>query len=155
MLGPNLTPTQPVGFLAGKKQGLLGIGGKGQINRSAERRTLANVLPDRLLDCSTNLRIRCPPAAPPCCTTAVSFSTSLNAGSSRHSPSRRCSVSIDGFPYWLASYRAKNMARRAYSVKRSNMLEGYKLHDASPQRRNSDGFSGAAFCGFSDACSVA
>ena len=39
-----------------------------------------------------------------------------NALSSRIRPSNRCSVSMYGDPYWLASYRAKNMTRRAFSV---------------------------------------
>src|ERR1700674_5122861 len=42
--------------------------------------------------------------------------------SSRIKPSRRCSVSMYGLPYWLASYLAKNMTRRAFSVYRSNTL---------------------------------
>ncbi len=36
--------------------------------------------------------------------------------SSRINPSNRCSVSMYGDPYWLASYRAKNITRRAFSV---------------------------------------
>ena len=36
--------------------------------------------------------------------------------SSRIRPSNRCSVSMYGLPYWLASYLAKNMTRRAFSV---------------------------------------
>jgi hypothetical protein len=39
-----------------------------------------------------------------------------SALSSRIRPSSRCSVSMYGLPYWLASYRAKNMTRRAFSV---------------------------------------
>src|SRR5712691_2527450 len=42
--------------------------------------------------------------------------------SSRMRPSSRCSVSMYGLPYWLASYLAKNMTRRAFSVYRSNTL---------------------------------
>ena len=36
--------------------------------------------------------------------------------SSRIKPSKRCSVSMYGLPYWLASYRAKKITRRAFSV---------------------------------------
>jgi hypothetical protein len=50
-----LTLTESVGFLAGKKQGFVGVGRKRHFSRSADRRTLAKVLPDRLLDSSTNL----------------------------------------------------------------------------------------------------
>src|SRR3989454_485498 len=39
-----------------------------------------------------------------------------SALSSRIRPSRRCSVSMYGLPYWLASYRAKKITRRAFSV---------------------------------------
>jgi hypothetical protein len=35
---------------------------------------------------------------------------------SRMRPRRRCSVSIELLPSWLASYRAKKMTRRARSV---------------------------------------
>src|SRR6202171_2780279 len=42
--------------------------------------------------------------------------------SSRIKPSNRCSVSMYGLPYWLASYRAKKMTRRAFSVYRSNTI---------------------------------
>jgi len=41
--------------------------------------------------------------------------------SSRSSPSNRCSVSMYGLPNWLASYRAKKMTLRAFSVYRSNI----------------------------------
>src|SRR5438552_3809586 len=41
-----------------------------------------------------------------CCMMPVSLRINLSAGSSRQSPSSKCSVSIHGFPYWLASYRA-------------------------------------------------
>ncbi len=36
--------------------------------------------------------------------------------SSRNNPSRRCSVSMEGLPYRLASKRAKKISRRALSV---------------------------------------
>ena len=42
--------------------------------------------------------------------------------SSRIKPKSRCSVSIEGLPYWLASYRAKKITRRAFSVYRSNIV---------------------------------
>ncbi len=45
-----------------------------------------------------------------------------SALSSRIKPSSKCSVSMYGLPYWLASYLAKNMTRRAFSVYRSNTL---------------------------------
>src|SRR6266404_3249838 len=45
-----------------------------------------------------------------------------SALSSRIRPSNKCSVSMYGLPYWLASYLAKNMTRRAFSVYRSNTL---------------------------------
>ena len=44
-----------------------------------------------------------------------------SALSSRSRPSSRCSVSMYGLPNWLASYRAKKMTRRAFSVYRSNI----------------------------------
>src|ERR1700733_1701588 len=46
----------------------------------------------------------------------------VSALSSRSRPSNKCSVSIYGEPNWLASYRAKKMTRRAFSVYRSNMF---------------------------------
>src|SRR6267154_3571014 len=46
----------------------------------------------------------------------------VSALSSRRRPSNKCSVSIYGEPNWLASYRAKKMTRRAFSVYRSNMF---------------------------------
>src|SRR5882757_9942213 len=46
----------------------------------------------------------------------------VSALSSRKRPSNKCSVSIYGEPNWLASYRAKKMTRRAFSVYRSNMF---------------------------------
>src|ERR1700751_1372043 len=46
----------------------------------------------------------------------------VSALSSRKRPSSKCSVSIYGEPNWLASYRAKKMTRRAFSVYRSNMF---------------------------------
>ena len=48
----------------------------------------------------------------PCCR-KKRFASAL---SSRIKPSSKCSVSMYGLPYWLASYRAKNMTRRAFSV---------------------------------------
>src|SRR6201987_1251092 len=45
----------------------------------------------------------------------------VSALSSRKRPSNKCSVSIYGEPNWLASYRAKKMTRRAFSVYRSNI----------------------------------
>src|SRR5215471_3148720 len=43
--------------------------------------------------------------------------------SSRVRPSRRCSGSIALAPYCDASYRAKKITRRAFSVYRSNIIE--------------------------------
>src|SRR5215469_10562573 len=56
--------------------------------------------------------------------------------SSRIRPSSKCSVSIYGLPYWLASYLAKNMTRRAFSVYRSNTLARF-----SPRALARDGRS--------------
>src|ERR1022692_4656908 len=44
-----------------------------------------------------------------------------SALSSRSRPRRRCSVSMYGLPNWLASYRAKKITLRAFSVYRSNI----------------------------------
>src|SRR5436190_16928750 len=44
---------------------------------------------------------------------------------SRTSPSSRCSLSIETLPRWPASYRAKNSARRALSVYRSNKIPNH------------------------------
>src|SRR3954463_3482168 len=46
----------------------------------------------------------------------------VRALSSLRSPRRRCSVSMYGEPNWLASYRAKNMTRLAFSVYLSNIV---------------------------------
>src|SRR5271154_4147820 len=46
----------------------------------------------------------------------------VSALSSRKRPNSKCSVSMYGEPYWLASYLAKKMTRRAFSVYRSNTL---------------------------------
>src|SRR6202161_2891589 len=56
----------------------------------------------------------------------------VSALSSRRRPSSKCSVSMYGEPNWLASYRAKKMTRRAFSVYRSNMfpLEKLPLNDS-------------------------
>src|ERR1700732_4465306 len=54
----------------------------------------------------------------PCCR-RKRFASAL---SSRIKPSSKCSVSMYGLPYWLASYRAKKMTRRAFSVYRSNTI---------------------------------
>src|SRR6266568_3663617 len=51
--------------------------------------------------------------------------------SSRIKPSKRCSVSMYGLPYWLASYLAKNMTRRAFSVYRSNTLARFSPGDTA------------------------
>src|SRR5882757_832225 len=56
-----------------------------------------------------------------------------SALSSRIKPSSKCSVSMYGLPYWLASYLAKNMTRRAFSVYRSNTLARFSPRD--PARR--------------------
>ena len=66
MLSSNVTLTETIGFFHGKNQGLLGTRGKrnfghsqfGRSGRSADRHTFGNVLTDRLLDGSANLRIR-------------------------------------------------------------------------------------------------
>src|SRR5580658_9428623 len=56
----------------------------------------------------------------------------VSALSSRNRPSSKCSVSIYGEPNWLASYRAKKMTRRAFSVYRSNM---FPLKNCPPRSR--------------------
>src|SRR6266700_867062 len=56
-----------------------------------------------------------------------------SALSSRIRPSSKCSVSMYGLPYWLASYLAKNITRRAFSVYRSNTLARFSPRD--PARR--------------------
>src|SRR5215470_9840465 len=68
----------------------------------------------------------------PCCR-RNRFASAL---SSRIKPSKRCSVSMYGLPYWLASYLAKNMTRRAFSVYRSNTLARF-----SPRALARDGRS--------------
>src|SRR5882724_10489675 len=65
----------------------------------------------------------------PCCR-RNRFASAL---SSRIKPSSKCSVSMYGLPYWLASYLAKNMTRRAFSVYRSNTLARFSPRD--PARR--------------------
>src|SRR5260221_11559820 len=59
--------------------------------------------------------------------------------SSRIKPSSKCSVSMYGLPYWLASYLAKKMTRRAFSVYRSNTLNlllplGYPSQASQPRQ---------------------
>src|SRR6266705_951488 len=56
--------------------------------------------------------------------------------SSRIKPSKRCSVSMYGLPYWLASYLAKNMTRRAFSVYRSNTLARFSPGDTARGSRS-------------------
>src|SRR5882762_4225058 len=45
----------------------------------------------------------------------------VNPLSSRSIASQRCSVSMHGEPNWEASYRAKKITQRAFSVYRSNL----------------------------------
>src|SRR5229473_8067229 len=59
-----------------------------------------------------------------------------SALSSRIKPSSRCSVSMYGLPYWLASYLAKNMTRRAFSVYRSNTLARFSPGDTARGSRS-------------------
>src|SRR5207244_11234413 len=49
---------------------------------------------------------------------------------SRINPRRRCSVSMEMLPSWLASYRAKKRTRRARSVYRSNIQPAYVKADS-------------------------
>src|SRR5260221_5875342 len=74
--------------------------------------------------------------------------------SSRIKPSKRCSVSMYGLPYWLASYLAKKMTRRAFSVYRSNTLARFSpggprrfgFHRASPQNAMFQSHHTVTFC---------
>src|SRR6266702_1269238 len=59
-----------------------------------------------------------------------------SALSSRIKPSKRCSVSMYGLPYWLASYRAKKMTRRAFSVYRSKTLARFSPGDTARGSRS-------------------
>src|SRR5215469_12200617 len=65
--------------------------------------------------------------------------------SSRIKPSNRCSVSMYGLPYWLASYLAKNMTRRAFSVYRSNTLARFSPRDPARASRSFAGTQNAVF----------
>src|SRR5437667_5094915 len=65
--------------------------------------------------------------------------------SSRIKPSSRCSVSMYGLPYWLASYLAKNMTRRAFSVYRSNTLARFSPRAPARDDRSFAGTQNSMF----------
>src|SRR5216684_916696 len=68
-----------------------------------------------------------------------------SALSSRIKPSSKCSVSMYGLPYWLASYLAKNMTRRAFSVYRSNTLARFSPGDTARGGRSPASTQNAMF----------
>src|SRR5215831_2292565 len=65
--------------------------------------------------------------------------------SSRIKPRSKCSVSIYGLPYWLASYLAKKITRRAFSVYRSNKLACFSPRDPARASRSFAGTQNAVF----------
>src|SRR5215469_9332649 len=65
--------------------------------------------------------------------------------SSRIKPRSKCSVSMYGLPYWLASYLAKKITRRAFSVYRSNTLARFSPRDPARASRSFAGTQNAVF----------